>query len=1105
MKRNLVIKASAGTGKTFAIATQYIRLLIFGTGKVKPETILGLTFSRAAAQEIYGKILGRLCAAASSDKGAAAEKSFLLAGLDGEEKAVAEKLDYSPSAFATILRRVIDSQGHGAIATIDSFIQRIVQKFPLETGFQKTLSVLDVFGEKSSIDAAIAEVASAAGGEETILDVFASQQGDAVRSVMQRLVELASGSKAWLPFMRDHPEARGWTAESMAVALGISRKPTKPDLSTICVGEKEKEFLGKIKDLVDAFDGSGKIFPRREGEILKHFFENRDTTSYEFTHGRGANSQYCFDCGREGAEALRAAARYMAEVALNRRLDASAAKLRLCAAIESRYDAAVRRNGLLTFSDFSDCLARSGDGADPAGRPMDPEPWLLNLQFRLDSEFAHWALDEFQDTSAAQWKCLKPLVEAAIEDGAGGGNRSVLAVGDLKQSIYRWRGGCNKPFEELESKVAANMGAIETLARSYRYGKVAADFVNKVFAPSNVKALADGSCAEAVEKWEKECWPTNGHKSENEGDFVEVVSVDRKAGGGDGEEDDDGDSAPSAAMRSLAPAICSLVRTMWEKHEADCEAAKRSGKRYRADEIGILVRRNGDGIYLAERLRRIETASGVNIPVVWEGASGVLDSPVVRAILGLIELAEHPGDKFAWVAANDIFPLRETVFPRIESASAVSAAVARLLSKQGLARTVERFASALKRGKCALDERTLMRIDQLVRESAKYEERIDTGGVAGFRKYLETVSDRETASSPDVVRILTIHRSKGLTLDHTIVPITSLDDMRKPPSRSMLSGDGWVVERVGEELARILETTSAAFDAAADGHMLDELCTWYVALTRAVKSMHVLFTEESEDNGQFCNLLRRPFAEDAPADNDAGEGEREGEEGVKRPKLVYQAGAEPSFATFLEGESDEEGAPMQKPLEWKHSGKREGIRHATPSTAMAVHCGKEPIWVSSLFKETDGREDASQRGIEEHAAFAAIEWIAPGAPKDERERKILEWGGAWREAFIQTPGATVWREKNYELLAGDKWETGQFDRVVFRTAEGGRKAEIFDFKTNSRRIGESAEEFGHRMAETYAGQMQAYRAAIAKLTQMEERGISATLLLTATGTAVACN
>ena len=79
LEGNLLIRASAGTGKTFSLATRFIRLMMFGG--VAPERIVALTFSRAAAQEIYVKLLERLWNAASSETGAAREKATLLAGL----------------------------------------------------------------------------------------------------------------------------------------------------------------------------------------------------------------------------------------------------------------------------------------------------------------------------------------------------------------------------------------------------------------------------------------------------------------------------------------------------------------------------------------------------------------------------------------------------------------------------------------------------------------------------------------------------------------------------------------------------------------------------------------------------------------------------------------------------------------------------------------------------------------------------------------------------------------------------------------------------------------------------------------------------------------
>ena len=93
---NLLIRASAGTGKTFSLATRYLRLMLFD--KVDPAKIVALTFSRAAAQEIYTKILERLWTAASSDENAEKESEEVCKGLVG----VSESWD--KAKFASLLR-----------------------------------------------------------------------------------------------------------------------------------------------------------------------------------------------------------------------------------------------------------------------------------------------------------------------------------------------------------------------------------------------------------------------------------------------------------------------------------------------------------------------------------------------------------------------------------------------------------------------------------------------------------------------------------------------------------------------------------------------------------------------------------------------------------------------------------------------------------------------------------------------------------------------------------------------------------------------------------------------------------------------------------------
>lgn len=1117
MNDNLILKASAGTGKTFAIATRFIRLLAFRGAR--PEQILALTFSRAAAQEIYAKILERLWTAAGTGDGKRRacenEKRQLLdwrAELAVEDEAPADAAaadaarerearllaGWTNRDFARLLRSVLDAQHHDTVATLDSFIQRIVRAFPLEMGFRRDVAVLDDYGEKRALREAIEEILSVPDdGAAALAEAFADSQNRAASRTVFAKIESSVGR--WRKFLRDRPEAADWTAAGMCAALGLDADLRRPDLAApLALGTPKRCFEAIAARVAEAEAGElddNRIDAGKPGELMRHLLARPDATSYTYeTEKRGPAT---IDCGGgESADAVRAAFRFLVAKSLARRIGVVAANLRLAAAVERAYDAGTRRKGLLTFSDFAGL--RTGAEQDP-GRELD----LLNLQFRLDSRFDHWALDEFQDTSMPQWNWLRPLVDEAVF-GSAGDDRSVMAVGDFKQSIYAWRGGNDEPFENLVETVGKGGGLVAELPVSHRYRQNTVDFLDAVFAPENVRAVAGTACAGALEKWEKACWPKGGHKAERDGtgaprrdDYVEIVGV--RADGGDepdgGEPDD---LKPSAAVRAMMPSIRTCVRELWKAHQAGNST----------ETIGILVRKNADGLFLAEKLRAPEEPAdpsrpaGDPLPVVWEGASGVTDAPVVRAVLELLSLAEHPEDAFSWAVVRTVFPVLETLLgnetfrknladPDAEpTADAVSAAVAKLLSRRGLARTLRLFADALANGPDKPDARSLSRLDDLVREGVAFEALPDSGGGAtAFRRYLESASDRDDGSSPDVIRILTIHHSKGLTLDHVVVPVPEKGDaagLFAPDDRDWLEGDGWVLPPPSGKAAAWNEAAGKARIAAADQHCLSDLRTWYVALTRAKKSTRVFVCADDHAGKQFRDVLLRPFAASEPRECPYG-------------TVLHSIGTMPPFGRAA--------AETSNPPPWELPPGAPPVRHRTPSadgeTAPPADggAGGGPADAGAVRAPNPFGDDfgaAARRGTEEHAALSAIEWIDPAAPADGRQRAILD--SAWRDAFLETPGATVWRERNYEFFdpAKNVWETGQFDRVVFRA---GGTAEIYDFKTTGKK-GRTDAGFEAEMRERHAGQMAAYRRALSRLCGIPESRISTTLLLAATGSSV---
>ena len=165
--------------------------------------------------------------------------------------------------------------------------------------------------------------------------------------------------------------------------------------------------------------------------------------------------------------------------------------------------------------------------------------------------------------------------------------------------------------------------------------------------------------------------------------------------------------------------------------------------------------------------------------------------------------------------------------------------------------------------------------------------------------------------------------------------------------------------------------------------------------------------------------------------------------------------------------------------------KRECVAKARPSESYMAGLSAD-----SLFMDDYGA--GAEYGRELHAKYEKVSWIAAGDAKDDFDR-----------AFVKPENCTeLWRERSYELFTDGAWESGQFDRVVFSGEGAERKAEIFDFKTNAKRSGESVADYEVRMRETYLPQMSAYRRAVHLLSGMPLERISAQLLLVRTRTVV---
>mgnify|MGYP007070296483 CR=1 FL=1 len=274
-------------------------------------------------------------------------------------------IDWTPAFFADLLRRIIDAQHHDTIATLDSFILRIVRSFPLEMGFQKDVSVLDDYGKDKAVEKAVEQVLSETSEGRDFIDAFLqAQENDAVRSGRSKVQDAA---KAWGRFLRElamkvkregregEPE---WTADTMRAALGIEVDSPMPDLSAVPVtgrfGKKGQpldlpdKVVAKLVDFAEGNVEYGGLFENQPGDCMGHLLENPQATSFTPPPTQSGNAPKTTEFGKEGADAIRAAIRWAAGRELSKKIDIVVAQMRLAKAVERAYDAATRSKGLIS-------------------------------------------------------------------------------------------------------------------------------------------------------------------------------------------------------------------------------------------------------------------------------------------------------------------------------------------------------------------------------------------------------------------------------------------------------------------------------------------------------------------------------------------------------------------------------------------------------------------------------------------------------------------------------------------------------------------------------------------------------------------------------------
>ena len=521
-----ILKASAGSGKTFALANRYLALL---TERYAYRHILAVTFTNKATAEMKSRIL-----------------KFLAESGDTRNKEMLRDILHDYSAFA--------------VSTIDKFFQQALKAFAREIG-QVADYQIDLDKDALIREAMDSLLDSLTADDSEMLDWLRRsvsedlEQGKKV-SIEKNLYEMGSrlmmteaGSTSELKKRFGKKELAAIKANCDGIIADFTDRVNE---AAKLVEVKNKTAAGQLDGYLKGFGVWEKI-PYPKASLMKEGADSRFCQLFESERYRWYNTAWLL---RDMAFSLGIAGEFY-----------------------NAFENLLKEKNVMVLDESNTILKDIIAGSDA--------PFVYE---KMGVRFEHFLLDEFQDTSNIQWENFRPLLR---ESEAGGHDN--LIVGDVKQSIYRWR---DSDWTLLGSQVTEEFprATVEEMQNNWRSCREIVDFNNSFFSYA----------AEAI-----------GRKDL----YADVCQKVRS-----------GDSQSGQVRVSFCDKADEISKVLESVREA-CAAGANYG------DIAIVVRAKAEGAAIAEAL----IAEGV--PVVSDDSLSVKSSLMVRKLTGILANHENPDDK----------------------------------------------------------------------------------------------------------------------------------------------------------------------------------------------------------------------------------------------------------------------------------------------------------------------------------------------------------------------------------------------------------------------------------------------------------------------------
>ena len=849
------LSANAGSGKTKVLIDRVARLLLSG---VKPQHILCLTYTKAAAAEMQNRLFKRLGAWAMMPNESLLQELRAL----GDTHALPKHLVTARQLFAA----AIDTPGGLRIQTIHSFCAMLLRRFPLEAGVSPQFVELDDRAGRLLRDAIVQDMADIL-APEAVAAVARVYTGEDFAKLMDQTSRLKSAfanpmTLAECKAAFDVPESLTHERLLADVFLG-GEDVWLPQVATILDGGSKTDVkdAGKIRVMRGDAPNQSTLDQLEDllltGEGAKSPFSAKiDTLPTKPTqpklgplHARLQDLMRRVEAARPKRLALLAA-------------EKTAALHAFAAVFLPEYD---RRKALRGWLDFDDLITRTRDllAKSPVAQ------WVL---FRLDGGIAHILVDEAQDTSPDQWQVIERLAaEFTAGEGAHTGPRTIFVVGDKKQSIYSFQGADVAAFDQMKDafsrRLADSGSGLVTLDLEYSFRSSPAilRLVDLTFDDRRKMALGGDMKHHAF-------------NADMPG-YVEMLPVVEK-----GEKDPDFSMEDPVDLVTdqhhsvrLAAEIARRIKTMIDGgHQIPIKGTNPTRLRpVHAGDFLILVQRRSE--VFAQIIRACKQ---LGLPIAGADRLKLGSELAVKDLAALLAFLATPEDDLS-LAVILRSPLCGWTEPQLYDLAqgrdgylwqALRAKAAQYPETMAMLRDLRNQADYLR--PFDLIERALTRhngrknllarlgaeaedgIDELLSQALAYE-RNDVPSLTGFLGWLQTDDvdvKRQMESEGHKIRVMTVHGAKGLEAPIVILPDTA----------DRILQDRDEIYRFGTQGPAIWKTSKSESPAATDAERADRearraqesLRLLYVAMTRAQSILIVAAAGKVESPDAWYNIIQ---------------------------------------------------------------------------------------------------------------------------------------------------------------------------------------------------------------------------------------------------------